>query len=276
MKKYLLYFSFCFGVFASAAAQNLNQYQYVRVPDKFEFLKEENQYKLNALTAFLFEKYGFETLYKKENPPGVDPCDILQANVHNDSNLFRSKLYISLQNCQNQTVFTSESGTSREKDFETSYHEALREAFVSIENLNYSKPTDKNAALAREKAKTQAPPEVIVDPVVSSEEIAEVAAEKNAPEAKIPSAEASKTRKFSNGPVSYRLEPTSSGFDLFKEGQQEKFASLMKSGGGDNFLYASKNVSGNAFFDRQGNLVVEYLDPNSQQLVTINYKLQAQ
>ena len=50
----------------------------------------------------------------------------------------------------------------------------------------------------------------------------------------------------------------------------------MKSGGGENYLYSSKNVSGNAFFDRQGNLIVEYLDPNSQQLVSIHYKLKAQ
>lgn len=290
MKKYISAFLFCFGLSASVAAQDLNNYQYVQVPDKFEFLKEENQYQLNALTAFLLEKYGFKPLYKKQLPPGIQPCDVLKANVDNDSGLFRTGLYVSLSDCKNNILFTSEKGSSREKDYKVSYHEALRNAFTSFEDLNYSPIIAENAATGRKNTEKDLPKEIIVDPIVTSEEIEEVAAEKTSSEAKVTSSEAEKTasetertsseagetQKFTNGPVTYLLNKTSAGYELFREGEQQKFASLMKSGGGDNYLYSSKNVSGNAFFDKQGNLVVEYLDPNSQQLVSVTYKVQAQ
>jgi hypothetical protein len=75
-----------------------------------------------------------------------------------------------------------------------------------------------------------------------------------------------------NGNVTYNLRSTPEGFEMFRGGDAETFATLIKSGGGENYLYSSKNVSGNAFFDTQGNLIVEYLDPNTQQLVNVIYK----
>ena len=41
---------------------NLNDYKYIIVPNKFDFLKEKDQYQLNSLAAFLFNKYGFLAL----------------------------------------------------------------------------------------------------------------------------------------------------------------------------------------------------------------------
>lgn len=276
MKKYIFYLVFCFGMFASVAAQDLNDYRYVRVPERFEFSKEDNQFQLNALTAFLLEKKGFTALYKKGIPQGVDPCEVLTVNVHNESNLFRSRLYVTLEDCNNQTVFTSQTGSSKEKEYQVSYHEALREAFASIEELNYNPNVAEKNTSGINAAENEQIPEVIIDPAITSEGIEKVAAKEiSSRENKISSQE-DQIQKFLNGPNTYILMKSAVGYDLFKEGQQEKFAGLMKSGGGDNYLYSSKNVSGNAFFDTHGNLVVEYLDPNSQQLVTITYKLQAQ
>lgn len=268
MKKYIVCFIFYFGLFASMAAQNI-KYQYVRVPEKFDFLKEVNQYQLNALTAFLFEKYGFKTLYKTEIPQGANSCDVLQANVHSDSNLFSSKLYITLEDCENRTVFTSRTGSSREKDFQVSYHEALRDAFVSLKEFDNTLVVAEMPTQDIDHTEKAQVPQVIVDPIVTSEEIEEVEAEQT-------SLEGDNVLRFVNGPIMYLLKRSSVGYDLYKEGEQEKFASLMKSGGGDNYLYSSKNISGNAFFDTEGNLVVEYLDPDSQQLITVTYKLKAQ
>jgi len=40
-------------------AQNeLNPYKYIIVPKKFDFLKKENQYRVNSYTKFLFDKEG--------------------------------------------------------------------------------------------------------------------------------------------------------------------------------------------------------------------------
>lgn len=233
--------------------QELDQFQYVRVPENFDFLNEENQYQLNALTAFLFDKFGFTVLYKEEAPEGAGNCDILRANVHNESGLFRTKLYVTLTNCKNEVLFTSKAGVSKEKVYKKSYQEALRDAFQSVEELNHTF--------------SPGPGEVIVDPVVSSEEIMEAEAEASKSEKAF-----SKEMKFVNDGMVYTLTETVAGFDLFRKEESEKFANLVRSGRGENYLYASKKIRGAAYFDSDKNLVVEYLDSDNSQLLTIIYK----
>ena len=288
MRTLFFYVVLVFGLSSYVSAQESGQYQYVQVPKEFSFLKHENQYQLNALTAFLFEKNGFKTIYEEQVPANVKPCELLKADVHSDSGLFRSKLYFTLKNCKDEVVFTSKTGVSREKDFEKSYHEALRKAFTSLENFNAEVIVDP-VPVASENSQ---PAEVIVDPVpvsseddpdnsevvvdlvVTSEEMekAEEKSEDTAAEGASVKFEAGNAfPQLENGGTSYRLKKTPAGFDLYREGQKQKFATLLKSGGGENYLYSSENISGNAFFDTQGNLLVEYLEPNSQQLVIVKY-----
>ncbi|WP_051205357.1 hypothetical protein [Salinimicrobium xinjiangense] len=273
MKRVLLLI-FSISLIASAQGQNLQEYNYIKVPVQFEFLKEENQYQLNALTAFLFEKKGFEVLYRDNITKGIDPCDVLQANVYSDSGLFRTRLYFTLQNCKNEIVFTSAIGVSREKDFKNSYHEALRSAFDSLERSAVKKlNTEAEDVVEPASEETE---EVIIDPVVTAKEIDSFEAEEKSFGEASGINYASEEKIFTNGPLRYILKNTSAGFDLYKEGSDEIFAKLLKSKSGNNYLYASGNISGNAFFDTSGNLIVEYLDPESQQLVSVIYKLQSQ
>lgn len=287
MKNFLFFFIVVFGISGNVHGQDLDQYHYVQVPQEFEFLSHENQYNLNALTAFLFEKYGFEVLYQDDVPANVDLCDVLKANVHDDSGFFRSKLYVTLENCRNKVVFTSEKGVSREKDFQRSYHEALRKAFTSFEELRnnpeviidpvpeseIAKKNNVPAEVIIDPVPTPAGvgtknPEIIVDPVVTSEEIEEATEENYSTTPEV----GEDLPQFLNGAVTYTLKRTPSGFELYREGEGEKFGTLFKSGQGENYLYSSKGLSGNAFFDTRGNLVVEYLDPNTQQLVSVIYQ----
>ena len=117
MMRYSLICLFLMGFLFQGTAQQSQNYKYIRVPEKFDFLKETNQYQLNALTAFLFEKQDYVVLYKLPAPRGVDPCEILQTDIENNSNLFRSKVKVVLRDCNQQVVFSSEEGTSRKKDF---------------------------------------------------------------------------------------------------------------------------------------------------------------
>src|SRR5690606_36774736 len=106
MKKLIL-----LGVFlitASISAQaSLNQYKYIIVPKKFDFLKEPNQYRVNTLTKYLFEQHGFTAVYNDAQPQDlrVNPCSGLKANVVDESYLFTTKMYVTLENCQRVTVF---------------------------------------------------------------------------------------------------------------------------------------------------------------------------
>ncbi len=106
--------------------------QTVIVPNRYAFQKEDNQYQLNVLTKFLLEKQGFKTYMESEVPAELlqNPCDLLKADVKNESNMMTSKLQLVLNDCSNKTVFTSEIGKSREKEYKKSYQEALRNAFA--------------------------------------------------------------------------------------------------------------------------------------------------
>lgn len=276
MKKIIFATVFCLGFASSVKGQDWNQYQYVRVPEKFDFLKEENQYQLNALTAFLFEKFGFTSLYEEPTPEGVQPCEVLFANVHNESGLFRSRLFVTLEDCQKKVVFTSKTGVSREKDYKVSYQEALRDAFESVEDLQHTYTGEviiDPVVSAEEREEYEdlseadsLPAEVIVDPVITSEERAEVEASEKA------AGKMEFSGSYQNGAVSYDLEETAVGYDLFRNEKKERFARLIRSGRGDNFLYSSGAVSGNAYFDAQGNLIAEYVDASSGQVITVIYK----
>jgi hypothetical protein len=146
--------------------RSLNEYKYVTVPNKFDFLKYDDQYQLNSLTKFLFTKEGFQTLYGGDVRPEElvkNSCLGLTTKVNNTSGLLNTKLVIELVNCRNETVFTSAEGRSKEKDYKKGYHEALRKAFESITDLNYSYEPVKELVVQEtqvEKEKETIPEEV--------------------------------------------------------------------------------------------------------------------
>lgn len=138
----------CFIVSSIFSQTNLNDYKYIIVPKKFDFLKEENQYLLNSLNKFLFEKNGFDTLLEGEEYPEdykQNRCLGLRSDVVKGSGLLKSKLTVILKDCNDQIVFKSKVGESRIKEFSKSYNQALRRAFQSFETLNYNYvPSNKN------------------------------------------------------------------------------------------------------------------------------------
>jgi hypothetical protein len=139
----------CFIVVSVFSQSNLNDYKYVIVPNKFDFLKEQDQYQLNSLTKFLFNKYGFEAIMEGDVYPvdlGGNRCLALRSDVLKESGMFKTKLTVELKDCNDQVVYTSVVGESREKEYKKSYVEALRQAFKSIESLNYSYVPNKNSA----------------------------------------------------------------------------------------------------------------------------------
>lgn len=139
--KFLSLLVMCLVAGSLFAQTNINAYKYVIVPNKYDFLKDKDQYQLNSLTKFLFEKYGFTAL--KEGDPYPDDlvknrCLALKSDTQKDAGLFKTKLTVQLKDCNDVVVFTTKLGESREKDFNRAYNEALRDAFTDIEALNYT------------------------------------------------------------------------------------------------------------------------------------------
>ena len=138
MSKHLLILLFCIS---SSFAQNINQYKYVEVPQRFDFQKEKNNFNLNVLTKWLLEKYGFVVYMDDEVKPmdaAKNMCQkALRTEITEESSTFVRKLTIKLLDCQNNIVFTTQQGTSTTKDLRVAYNQALRMAFESFENLGY-------------------------------------------------------------------------------------------------------------------------------------------
>tara|TARA_R110002050_G_scaffold300769_1_gene472386 strand:- start:13011 stop:13883 length:873 start_codon:yes stop_codon:yes gene_type:complete len=170
----------CLIVTSVFSQTNLNDYKYVIVPTKYDFLKESNQYQLNALTKFLFNKYGFETLMEGDEYPDDlvrNRCLALRTNVTKGSGLFKTKLLVTLKGCNDQVVYTLEEGESREKDYKKAYAEAIRNAFKSFKSVNYKyEPKAKDAVIAT--AKTEGKTEVSKEIEKLKEEIQALKEEK--------------------------------------------------------------------------------------------------
>ena len=284
---------FLFLVFSAvASAQNINQYKYVVVPESYEFLGETNEYQLNALTKFLLEKYGFNTLMKSEDRPQqlqANPCLALNTKVINNSGLFVTKLVIQLSDCNQNVVFKSKEGRSRDKDYKTAYQAALRDAFTSLDSLDY-KFSEK--LLVEDEASPTKPAEVIVSTIPKKAmpeqenrnsnatddkmETEKVIVEEDKPEiAEKPvlKEKANTSKNYLYKGNHFILNKNENGFSLQQKDSPEPFALLIESGDKNSFIYNSLTHQGIAYFDAQGNLVVEYYNRLENQKVELIYQL---
>ncbi|MEC4049711.1 hypothetical protein OX284_009760 [Flavobacterium sp. SUN046] len=142
MKKYLIILT----LFSSFAfAQNISDYKYALVPSKFLFLKETDQYRLNTLLKLFMQKQGFETYFDKDaNAPDDfvnSNCNKIMLDLINNSSAFVTKLKVVIKDCKGVVLYTSEEGSSREKEYEVGYNQALRMAFQSMGGIR-SKAAD--------------------------------------------------------------------------------------------------------------------------------------
>ena len=133
----ILFFSLITSVFAQSS---LNDYKYIIVPNKYDFLNEADKYQLNSLSKFLFNKYGFTAIIDNEILPDElagNSCLALKANVIKESSALKTKLRIELNNCKGEVIYITQTGESREKKYKVAYNLALRNAFKSFETVNY-------------------------------------------------------------------------------------------------------------------------------------------
>lgn len=120
-------------------SQTINDYVAVIVPTKYQFLKNENQYRLNTLTKFNLKKAGFEAFYANETMPKEynDRCSLLYVDVNEEKGFMITKLSIAFKDCYGAVIYKSEIGKSREKEFDVAYTDALNNAFISVYALHY-------------------------------------------------------------------------------------------------------------------------------------------
>jgi hypothetical protein len=138
MKKFLFILALLMTI--PGFSQSLNDYQYLIVPIKYESFKENDKFRLNSLTKAFFVKYGFKTFLSNEAIPeevNNKRCTALSAALVLDNGMFMTKVKLQLKDCKDNLVFETDFGSSRSKDFNVAYNQALREALQSFNKVAY-------------------------------------------------------------------------------------------------------------------------------------------
>lgn len=147
MKKRVLIVALTLFICSFSNAQlSVNDYKYVIVEKQFHFQNEPGEYDLNRLVKFLFRKNGFKVIIEGEPLPSdlkSNYCLALTSEITSWGSL-RTKAKVVLRDCDNNVVFTSAEGMTKEKDFARAYDLSIRNAFDSFAILNYKyKPNDR-------------------------------------------------------------------------------------------------------------------------------------
>mgnify|MGYP001303621117 CR=1 FL=1 len=73
------------------AQTNLDQYKYVSVPNRFDFMKSSDQYQISSLAKFLLTKNKFTVLENLEIG-GLTSLDKVESNIEEIFNLWSARL----------------------------------------------------------------------------------------------------------------------------------------------------------------------------------------
>lgn len=236
----------CFFTTSVFSQTNLNAYKYIIVSKKYDFLKEADQYQVNSLSKFLFNKYGFEALMEGETYPEdliKNRCSALKADALKEPGMFKTKLAIELKDCNDQVVYTSDLGESREKEFKKSYTEAIRNAFKSIEALNYKyEPRENDATILA--STTEVKNEVAEEIQKLKEEIQTLKQEKKVEVAKV---------------TNPQIETSTVKSSVTKPVEQVKTTKAEVKERASNVLYAQKIENGFQLVDSSPKVVYEII-----------------
>ena len=239
------------NLFVFGQEKKVNNYKFIVVPDRFDFLKQKDEYKTSSLTKFLLKKNGFTVFLNSEQYPKdlIDnPCSGLKALVLDKSSMFKVKVIIELRDCSNRLLYTSEEGVSRLKEFKKGFQEAIRNAYASMGNIVYE-------PFLLETIRKDKKEIVTVNPVLV-EEVKEVKLEVELPV--INNIEAAQISPINNIALSTTLyaQPKENGFQLINLKPQVVFVILNTSVKGV-FLIKDKN---GLLYKKGENWIAEFYD----------------
>lgn len=137
MKKLLYLFLFC-SIYSNGQ-QTLNDFQTVILPLRFEFQKEDNEYRLNSSLKFELEKLGIKVLTSKSNNEinFSDRCQYLYVDVKELSSILNTKIKLQLNDCQGNVIYESVEAKTKEKNKEKAFKEVTKQILESIKSIDY-------------------------------------------------------------------------------------------------------------------------------------------
>lgn len=247
----LVLFLIMSNIFVFGQEKKVNNYKFIVVPDRFDFLKQKDEYKTSSLTKFLLKKNGFTVVLNSEQYPKDlrdNPCSGLKAVVLDKSSMFKVKVIIELRDCSNKILYTSDEGVSKLKEFKKGFQEAIRNAHASMNDIAYDPFLIET--IGKDKKEI-----VTVNPVLV-EEVKEVKLEVELPV--INNIEAAQISPINNIALSTTLyaQPVEKGFQLINLKPQVVFVILNTSVKGV-FLIKDKN---GLLYKKGENWIAEFYD----------------
>lgn len=229
-------------------AQQLNDYQYINIPAQFHFQKQQNQYDLNKLTQFLFNKYNFKSFIEGEAyPSDYSICNTLRTKLIKKSFL-KTSIQIQLIDCKGKTIFISKEGTSTQKEFKKAYQEAIRNVFKDSQIVNHKyinqKPTTvTNTATAIQKKTTPIDTTKTQNKNTTKNSLTLVLRNKK-----------------------YVFKPISEGYSIYASGTEIGKAVVIKAS--KKYKLIANTLSGIGYFDDFGNFTLTRINPINKKELT--------
>jgi len=206
----------------------INNYKYVIVPEKFTFLRENDQYGLNSTAKNLLQAKGFTVFFDNNELPAElanNKCGALTADVLDKSNMLSTTLVLVLKDCRGNVVFKSKAGKSLEKDFSDGYNMALKEAFASLDKVSYIYI----GPVVEQPIQPAASTTVVAAPIVA--------------EKQIPMTGPAKTIETNNDAGTLYAQPIPNGYQLV-DNTPKKVLVLLKTSAENYFIASNNTVNG--------------------------------
>lgn len=232
----------------SFSQKSLSEYAFIVVPQQFEFQKGKDHFRLNSLTRYLFNNAGFNAIYDVEMKD-LSRCQGLFADVIENSSIFITKVTIIIKDCNDNILFETSEGSSKEKEYKKAYHESLRTAFRSIEVLGVKQVDLESYTTTSENEIKANSAQKLVDK------------ETLHPIEKI-SAKGLPAYVFKG--ITYLLEQTTDGYILYKKESSSagfsEYGNLTETSREGTYLFVKDGKSHLASFDSENNLIIDGVD----------------
>ena len=249
---------FLFSTSIFSQSNNSISSKFIIVKSTFDFLKQVDRYRTSSFAKFLFEKEGFKVYLDNEELPEelyYNKCKAMFVNIKDDSNLFYTKNFIELLDCNDNLIHTSLVGKSKLKDYEKTYRQSIRNAFSTFKNLD-SVYTSFSSVKITKSIKKESNLEIVTKPKETRQEIIKPAENSSNIE-----------KKNNSGYSTLTAQDNSSGYQLLNTKNKVSFI-ILKTGNQNRFIIKNKNGS---LINKGSYWLAEYYE--NQKLITEKIKI---
>ncbi len=225
--------------FTFSYAQKVSDYQYVSIPEKFSGFKND-QYQLDVLLSKTLKQKQYTVVSGNRSQWPADansnPCNVLNADVVNDSGFLRNKIVLEFKDCNGKTI-TSQKASTSIKEFEEGFQDALKQALVSVPISSPAVMAYQTEAVAKE---VQSSEPVKVIPLITEEN------------------SSNQSGKYTNGKVNVqKVMIGNDQFILVENNSSVPFATFKETTKKDVFRVKLRSGESTTGYLENGNLVIE-------------------